>query len=132
MTLFGIGNDIVQIERVATLLEKHGERFLQRLFTEKEQQYCLAHRFPSARLAGRFSAKEAVAKAMGTGFGKDVSWLDIEILNDAQGKPTVFFSPRLVEKMGSMHCLLSISHCREYATAVALLLRRDPESINPL
>lgn len=121
MTLLGIGNDIVEIERVATLLEKHGTRFLSRLFTEKELEYCLAHRFPSTRLAGRFAAKEAIVKAMGTGFRKDVTWLDVEILNDVQGKPVVYFSSRLVENMGPIDCMLSISHCREYATAVALL-----------
>lgn len=121
MTLVGIGNDIVEIERVATLVEKHGTRFLSRLFTEKELKYCLSHRFPSIRLAGRFAAKEAIVKAMGTGFRKDVTWLDIEILNDSQGKPVVYFSSRLVEKMGQIDCMLSISHCREYATSVALL-----------
>lgn len=121
MTIFGIGNDIIEIERIRSSLTQYGQRFLDRLFTPQEQLYCLGHQDPAIRFAGRFAAKEAVVKALGTGFTQGVTWLDIEILNDPKGKPEARLSTRLQKQMGAMHVLLSISHCREYASAVALI-----------
>src|SRR5271155_5534584 len=96
--ILGIGNDIIEVERIRKSIDTHGLRLLTRLFTTKEQDYCLKYKDPVPHFAGRFSAKEAVVKALGTGFGEHVSWLDIEILNDTLGKPHVFFSPQLLEK----------------------------------
>ena len=118
--ILGIGNDIIEIERIRKSLEEHGDRMLSRLFTPKEQEYCLKYEDPVPRFAGRFSAKEAVVKALGTGIGKEVSWLDIEILNEESGKPYVCFSDRLKEKFPDTQILISISHCNLYVSSFAI------------
>lgn len=120
MTIIGVGNDIIEVERINGAILKFGSRFLDRLFTEKEQKYCLSHREPAKNFAGRFAAKEAFVKAIGTGIGKGVSWLDIEILNDPKGKPVIEISSSLKELTHPSQFFLSISHCRDYATAVVI------------
>jgi len=117
----GIGTDILEIERIRLMIKKHGERMLQRLFTEKEIHYCSKFKDPAPHLTGRFCAKEAVSKALGTGFGKTLSFHDIEICNNKEGKPVVLLSEKLQKKIGTVHILLSISHCKEYAIATAVL-----------
>lgn len=121
--ILGIGNDIVEIERIRKTIDAHGDRLLNRLFTVKEQDYCLKHKDPMPYFAGRFSAKEAIVKAIGVGFGKDVSWKDMEILNNEQGKPYVLFSENLKMQLDDSSILISISHCQLYATAVAIWIK---------
>ncbi len=121
--VLGIGNDIIEIERIRKSLDTHGLRMMSRVFTTKEQDYCLKHKDPMPHFAGRFSAKEAVVKALGTGFGEHASWLDIEILNEASGKPSVHFSPTLEKKLKGTSMLISISHCQLYVTAFAIWFR---------
>lgn len=121
--ILGIGNDIVEIERIRSSIKKYDTRFLSKLFTSKEQAYCLKYKDPSPHFAGRFCAKEAIAKALGTGFGKETHWLDIEILNNAHGKPEVHFLKTLKKRLDKTHVLLSISHCKQYATAFAIWLK---------
>lgn len=116
----GLGNDIIEIDRIRQTVEKHGPHFYKKFFNERELEYCLAHVDPANLLAGRFAAKEAIAKAMGTGFGSSISFLDIEILNDELGRPFVELSDSFNETFNSPHLLISISHCKTYATAVAL------------
>src|ERR1700720_4746165 len=99
LPILGIGNDVVEIERIRKSIDTHGLRLLSRLFTTKEQDYCLKYKDPVPHFAGRVSAKKAVVKALGTGFGEHVTWLDIEILNDPQGKPIVSFSSQLEKKI---------------------------------
>lgn len=123
--ILGIGNDILEIERIRQSIETHGKRFFSRLFTPQEQGYCLKYADAAPHFAGRFSGKEAIAKALGTGFGKHTSWLDIEILNDAQGKPVVHLSPALQAKCAATTFLLSISHSQLYVTAVALWIKNE-------
>lgn len=120
MSINGIGNDIIEIERVAHILDRYGAHFLDKLFTAKEQNYCLKYKDSIPHFAGRFAAKEAVVKAFGIGFGKQASWHDIEILNDAYGKPFVVLSEDLDLQFKSPKLLLSISHCKLYATAIAI------------
>lgn len=120
--VLGIGNDIIEIERIRKSFENHGYRLLTRLFSIKEQDYCLKHKDPIPHLAGRFSAKEAIVKAFGTGFGEHASWLDMEILNDEKGRPCVFFSESFNKKMNNPKVIVSISHSEFYVTAVALWL----------
>ena len=121
----GIGNDIIEIDRIRDSLSYYGEKILDRMLTAKEKQYCLSMHDPAIRFAGRFVAKEAVAKALGCGIGKYLSWHDIEILNNADGQPLVTLAPGAHSRLGSPKILLSISHCRLYATAVALRLTTD-------
>lgn len=116
----GIGNDIIEIERVRQSIERHGAHFLNRLFTQKEQDYCLQHQDAAVHFAGRFAAKEAIAKALGKGIGAELSWLDLEILNNSHKKPIVSLSPLLEEQFERPQLFLSISHCRNYANAIAI------------
>src|SRR5437016_843460 len=88
----GIGTDIIEIGRIEKIISRYGQKFLDRIFTKREQEYCLKHKMSSRHFAGRFAAKEAVVKALGTGITLHVAWTDIEILNDSQGKPFVSFS----------------------------------------
>jgi holo-[acyl-carrier protein] synthase len=125
MPILGIGNDILEIERIRDSIAAHGEKFLSKLFTPKEQDYCNNHSDPIPHFAGRFSAKEAIVKALGTGIGGHASWLDFEILNDSKGRPSVFFSEKMREKLQKSQILISISHCKLYATAFAIWVEGD-------
>lgn len=118
----GIGTDIIEVRRIEQAIQKYGQRFLNRLFSEKEQTYCQLHRDFARHFAGRFAAKESIVKALGTGFRDGISWLDIEIANDSHGRPVVILSAKLQETFDSPQLLISISHCREYATAFAIWL----------
>ncbi len=110
----GVGVDIIEIGRVRDAIKRQGQPFLDKLFTKKEQEYCNTYSESERHYAGRFAAKEAIVKALGTGFGKEANWLGIEILNDENGKPSVNL---LDGKQVTM--LISISHCKEYAVAYA-------------
>ncbi|MBA3722162.1 MAG: holo-ACP synthase [Parachlamydiaceae bacterium] len=116
----GIGNDIIEIARIKANIERYRERFLNRIFTPREQHYCNKKKESAIHFAGRFAAKEAVVKALGTGFSQGITWLDVEIFNDDNGKPIVSVSSKLSELFDSPKLLISISHCREYATAFAI------------
>jgi holo-[acyl-carrier protein] synthase len=118
----GIGNDIIEIERIESTHKEHGEAFLKRLFTEKEKAYCFACQNPYPRLAGRFAAKEAIAKALGTGFSSELSWHDIEILPDERGKPVPHLFGTLRDLYPNLKLYVSISHAKTYAAAVAVAL----------
>jgi len=114
----GIGIDIVEIERVRRAVAN--ARFRSRVFTETECSYCDAA--PGGeRYAGRFAAKEAVAKALGA----SVRWREVEIVNDAGGEPRARLTGRAAESLGGRKLLLSISHCRTFAVAQAVLCSRD-------
>lgn len=116
-----IGNDIIEIERIKQSIEKYGDRFLDKLFTAREKEYCLRYADCERQFAGRFAAKEAIVKALGTGFTKEVGWKDIEIVNNERGKPLVFLSQKVLKSFGHLKVEVSISHCKQYATAVALI-----------
>lgn len=116
----GLGNDIIEIARIRQGIERHGHHFLSRLFTPREQDYCYKFQDPVPHFAGRFAAKEAIVKALGTGFGAQVAWHDIEILSDDLGKPVVLISDILSHRFEAPILLVSISHGTEYATAVAI------------
>lgn len=116
----GLGNDIIEIDRMRQSIDRHGLHFLNRLFTQREQDYCYKFKDPVPHFAGRFAAKEAIVKALGTGFGAQVSWHDIEILNDDLGKPIVTIKDSLQRRFNQPNILVSISHSSTHATAVAL------------
>ncbi len=122
--ILGIGTDIIEIARIRGAWKRHGERFLTRLFLPEEIVYCEAFEDPSAQLAARFCAKEAIVKALGTGFGAEIGFHDIEIVKGPKGEPLVRFSEAVVQGLVSgTRCLVSLSHCREYATATAIWVR---------
>ncbi len=116
----GIGNDIIAIERIQSSIDHHGQHFLDRVFTPAEQAYCLKYKDSARHFAGRFSAKEAVVKALGKGFREGIGWQDIEILNDPLGKPYLRLSPKIDSLFLQPRILISISHCHSYATAFAI------------
>jgi holo-[acyl-carrier protein] synthase len=120
-TVEGIGNDLIEIVRIRKSIERHGQHFLDRIFTRREQDYCYRFQDPIPHFAGRFAAKEAVAKAFGTGIGADIFWHEIEIVNDEQGKPIVFLSEDVLKRFNHPQVLLSISHGTEIAMAVAIV-----------
>ena len=117
----GIGTDIIEITRVAKSIQRLGQHFLDRLFTQREQEYCLRYKASERHFAGRFAAKEAIAKALGTGMGEIVSWLDIEIVNGVTGAPTVILSDKLRAHFPSISVKISISHNHETAIAFAVV-----------
>lgn len=121
MSILGLGNDIVEISRIEKAILKKG--FLEKVFTEKEIELMKSKGNRVESYAGRFSAKEAISKAFGTGV-RGFKLTDIEILNDDLGKPIVSLKGILKEREKKVKIELSISHCKEYATAVALVLER--------
>ncbi|MBB5325998.1 holo-[acyl-carrier protein] synthase [Anoxybacillus tepidamans] len=116
--IVGIGIDIVELERVQKLMEQN-ERFIHRILTEKEKSifYSLSNGRKVEFLAGRFAAKEAYAKALGTGIGKSISFQDVEIMNDEYGKPVA------VSTLDGHRIHVSISHSRDYAVAQVIIER---------
>lgn len=123
--IYGIGNDVVEIERIRKSIARHGHVFIARIFTQKEQAYCQKFQDPAPRFAARFSAKEAISKALGVGIGQELSWLDIEIINTPKGKPVVEFRGKAKEKFSHLDCLLSMSHSRRDAYAVAIMTQKN-------
>lgn len=126
MRIVGIGLDLVKIERIRTLAERWRERFLERLYTEAERRYCFERASPYASLAGRFAAKEAVLKAIGTGWSAGVSWQDIQVVNDGSGKPVAQVQGRagaLLQEAGVTDIHISLSHDADYAIAQVVLTR---------
>ena len=118
--LIGIGTDIVEIERVADMLEEHGDAFLNKIFTPAEIAESKKRSTSSIYLAGRWAVKEAVAKALGCGFGAKCSWKDIETTNLESGKPVTSLSGRAAETAAELNAappVVSISHERKYACA---------------
>jgi holo-[acyl-carrier protein] synthase len=104
------------------MIEKHGEVFLQRVFTQKEILYCSSRKAATQHYAGRWAAKEAVLKVLGTGWAKGIQWTDVEIVNEVTGAPTLHMTGRAAEiakQRGIREVLITISHCRAYATAFA-------------
>jgi holo-[acyl-carrier protein] synthase len=118
-----LGIDLIEIKRVKKVKEKWGRRFLERVYTPKELGYCLRKKYPEGSLAGRFAAKEAVMKALGTGLSSGVSWKDIEIINDGKGKPEVLLYGKTKKLLGKRKVLISISHTKEDAVAQAMIIK---------
>ncbi|NGX32844.1 MAG: Holo-[acyl-carrier-protein] synthase [Candidatus Anoxychlamydiales bacterium] len=117
----GIGTDIIEIERLRLVIKRKGAAFLEKIFTEVERKYCIKFKDSTIHYAARFSAKEAIAKALGTGFGKDLSFLDIEITNDEKGKPSGKLSKEAEKKFNKPEILLSISHTDTLAIAFVII-----------
>ena len=126
MDIYGIGTDIVECVRIRKMIERHGELFLRRVYTEREISYCQSKTRGTEHFAGRWAAKEAVYKCLGTGWAKGMCWTDMEVRHDQLGKPHVHVGGAVKEFMKDARIadvLISISHCRAYATAYALALK---------
>jgi holo-[acyl-carrier protein] synthase len=120
----GLGTDLIEIARVQASLDRYGERFLGRVFTPGEIAYCQRKKHTAAEsFAARFAAKEAGAKALGTGISRGVSWKEFEVRRETSGRPTLHLSGRaaeLAEAMGIRRLQLSLTHSRELALAVVV------------
>ena len=137
MEILGIGTHIIECPRIGRMIEQHGELFLRRVYTEREIRYCQARKHAIEHFAGRWAAKEAILKALGTGWSRGICWTDLEVRHDAAGQPKVLVrggaKDAAVER-GIGDILVSIAHCRTYATGYALAVgngaekpRREPE-----
>ena len=130
MTIIGLGLDATDIPRIADMLERYGNRFLQRVFTEGEIAYCTRRRDPSPHLAGRFAAKEACMKALGTGHSRGVLWKDIEVVRRG-GPPQLQLhggAARRAAQMNVRRSLLTITHSDALAMAQVMLFADDENS----
>jgi len=120
--IFGIGIDIIEIERIKKSVDKFGERFLNKIFTKTELEYSLSKKNKFQHLAARFAAKEAIAKALKTGWSKDFRWKDIDIYNEKSGMPRVNLLGNLKNFLGDDKSLkISMSHSENYVTCVAII-----------
>ncbi len=123
--VIGIGTDITECLRIARMIERHGELFINRVYTPEEIRYCQNRKQATQHFTGRWAAKEAILKALGTGWRRGISWLDIEVRNEPGGRPVVAVrggAKEVVEQLGITKLLVSISHCRTHATAFAVAL----------
>ncbi len=121
--VLGVGTDMIEIERMQASLDRFGERFLEKIFTPGEIAYCMRKKNAAESLAARFAAKEAGAKALGTGISRGVSWKEIEVRRQPGERPELFWSGRAAERareMGVKRVSLSLTHSRELALAVVI------------
>ena len=122
--IVGSGIDLVEIGRIQRSVDRYGQRFLDRVYTAAEQAYCLRKRKSAESFAARFAAKEAGAKALGTGISHGVSWLEIEVVRQPGGRPTLHFHGRAAEiaaRLGAARAALSITHTTALAMASVVL-----------
>src|SRR5271163_1224634 len=121
--VLGLGTDLIETRRVQESMERFGERFLERIFTVGEIAYCIRKKNAAESFAARFAAKEAGAKALGTGISRGVSWKEFEVKREASGRPSLHLSGRaqeLAEAMGVKRIQLSLTHTRDLAMAVVV------------
>jgi holo-[acyl-carrier protein] synthase len=118
--IIGMGVDIAEVDRIQAAIERHGEAFLRRLFTAEERDYCEQFRNKYERYAGRFAAKEAAMKALGTGWRRGVRWVDLEVVREKSGRPALALAgeaAKIAERLGVKHIALSITHTESQALA---------------
>lgn len=118
--IIGLGVDIAEVGRMKAAIERHGETILRRLYTTAEREYCEKFKNKYERFAGRFAAKEAAMKALGTGWSRGVRWVDVEVVRQRGGRPTVALhgeAGKIAGRMGVKNISLSITHTAEQAFA---------------
>ncbi|HMF13474.1 MAG TPA: holo-ACP synthase [Gemmataceae bacterium] len=118
--IVGMGVDIAEVDRIRTAIERHGEPFLRRVFTDAERAYCEQFKNKYERYAGRFAAKEAAMKALGTGWRRGVRWVDFEVVREANGRPSIALdgvAKEIAAKLGVRRISLSITHTAAQALA---------------
>ena len=129
MSVIAHGVDMVECARLRQSIQRHGERFLQRVFTPVELKYCLGKKREIEHLAGRFAAKEAVLKVLGTGWRSGIAWTDIEVVNAPSGQPILTLRGqcrRIADELGIKTVLISISHVETHAIASAIATTDPP------
>ncbi len=122
--IVGSGVDMIEIARIAETISRYGDRFCQRVYSPQEILYCRSKRNGAESFAARFAAKEAAAKALGTGIQSGVGWQDIEVIRASSGKPSLLFHGRaavLARQLGANHAVVSLTHTRTQALAQVLL-----------
>jgi holo-[acyl-carrier protein] synthase len=122
--VIGIGTDMIEIARIAQSIDRFGERFLSRVFTSGEIQYCRRKKNSAESLAARFAAKEACAKALGTGISRGIGWLDLEVTREPGARPMLELRGRAAQRaaaLGVARVSLSLTHSRDTALAVVVL-----------
>ena len=125
MQILGIGIDVVETKRIESSISQFGDQFLNRIFTEKEIEYCKKHKNPYLHYAARFAAKEAIAKALGTGIGKEVAFTEIEVEKKESGEPTILLHDKAksyAESRKMKQVLISLTHTEHYAAANAVIM----------
>ncbi|MGD9109497.1 MAG: holo-ACP synthase [Phycisphaerales bacterium] len=131
MKIIAHGIDLVDFPRIGEMIERHGERFSDRIFTKAEQEYAKSNKNEIEKLAGRFAAKEAILKLVGTGWRGKIAWTDIEVINNPAGQPEVKLSgevEKIAQKLGVGHISVSITHTANFAIASAVALANGDES----
>jgi holo-[acyl-carrier protein] synthase len=116
-----IGIDLVEVPRIGAAIKRYGDRFVSRVFTPWEIQYCRSKINPELSFAARFAVKEAVFKAIGTGFAEGVKWTSVEVVNDRRGQPEVRLGQGIRKHIGGRQIIISLSHTNEYAIAAAIM-----------
>ncbi len=120
MSVHSVGVDLIEIERIEKLLDKYGEKFLKRIYTDHEIDYCTKKKNKGS-FAARFATKEAVFKATGLGLAKGMTWRDVEVINDERGKPHVRLYGKTAELLANKKIQLSISHSKDAAIAMVVV-----------
>ena len=131
MEIVAHGIDLVDFPRIEEMAKRHGRRFLDKVFTASERAYADANKNGIEKLAGRFAAKEAILKLMGTGWRGKIAWTDIEIVNNPSGQPEVNLCgevKKIAERLGIKHISVSITHTANFAIASAVALANSHES----
>ena len=123
----GIGIDLEEIERIASMLDRWGRTFAEKVFSDAEISYCDRKHHPAQHYAARFAAKEAFAKALGTGWRGHFRWKDIEVLNDADGKPDLYLRNDAQTLSPNTRIVLSLAHTKTHVVAVVVFQREQPD-----
>jgi holo-[acyl-carrier protein] synthase len=126
MEILGIGSEIVECLRIGRMIEQHAELFLNRVFTPREIRFCQSRKHATEYFAGRWAAKEAVLRCLGATARAGVDWTDLEVRDEPEGRPTVLMCGTAKDRAQGLriaNILLTISHCRAYATATAIAVR---------
>jgi holo-[acyl-carrier protein] synthase len=117
----GIGVDIIEIDRIREVIDRYGDSFLSRIFTETEIKYCRSKKISSQHFAARFAAKEAFSKALSTGWRGEFSWKDIEVSNNELGQPSITLYGKLADKIEKDRVLISLSHSDNSVVAFVVI-----------
>ena len=128
-TLIGMGCDLIEVDRVRGVIERQGERFVKRVFTDEERAYCDGMKHPHKHYAARFSAKEAVSKCFTTGIGAELGWKSIGVYHGERHQPLIRLDEAgeaLLQQIGGTHVMVSLSHTETSAMAVAAIVKANP------